>query len=135
MSAASRKRRIEEVMASVKPEAELVEDDAIALLLAKEAARRRERASGAAGVSAYLGAEPSAATNPAPVNKTFLRNVIGAVAGHNRRNQEEQCWRQKRLDETFVGGGGGGQGAGAGAGAGAVYLAQPAPGASATKIE
>ena len=155
-SSSSRKRRIEEVMASVKPETDLQEvrydhrlawfaataaasprpfalrivdfihhspslrlqDDAVARIIAKEAARRRERAGGTAGVAAYLGAEPSSATNPAPVNKTFLRNVIGSVTGHNRRNQEEQCWRQKRLDTRFTGGDGDGEGGGGGGGGG-----------------
>jgi len=75
-------------------------DDEVARIISEEAARRRARAR-IAGVGAYLEREPAPpSTRPGDVNKQFLGRTVGAVLGHNRRNQESQCWQQRGLESA-----------------------------------
>jgi hypothetical protein len=74
------------------------EDNVIAEIIAEEARRRRERAR-SAGVLAYL--EPEPTSSSIDINKRFLGNIVQSVCNHNRRNQEDQSWRQHKLDEIL----------------------------------
>ena len=83
----------------IAPELDPQGDEAIANLIKEEAARRRAKAQ-AKGVLAYLTPAPQAGTTE--VNKTFLRNMIGSVTNHNRRNQVRgavQSMRPGRRDD------------------------------------
>ena len=66
-----------------------MDDEEIAAIIAQEALRRKERARHS-GVLSYMDPLPTAAS--VNVNKRFLTGMIASVAGHNRRNQEEQCY-------------------------------------------
>jgi hypothetical protein len=79
---------------------QVADDAAIASVIAEEAERRRERAK-SAGVLAYL--EPDQTAASTEVNKRFLGSMITSVLGHNRRNQEGQCWRAKGLEPVVEG--------------------------------
>lgn len=68
--------------------------DQIAAIVAQEAAKRRERAA-AKGVLSYL--EPVPKSQGTEVNRQFMRNTIRAVSSHNRRQEEEGCWRKHGL--------------------------------------
>ena len=72
-----------------------MDDTAVAAIIAAEAARRRQFASSAALAWRDAPTEPDP---PAELNKRYLGAVVSAVVGHNRRNQEEQSWRQRGLD-------------------------------------
>ena len=75
-------------------------DDEIARIIAEEAARRRIQAQ-TVGVGAYLEREPlPPSTRPGDVNMHFLGRTVDAVLGHNRRNQESQCWQQRNLESA-----------------------------------
>jgi hypothetical protein len=79
---------------------ETEEDAEIARIISEERSRRRQQAK-ASGTLAYMDLDPSCATSA--VNKRFLGSVVKSVVGHNRRNQEEQCWRAKSLEPLIVG--------------------------------
>ena len=78
-------------------------DEEVARLILEEARRRRERAA-TAGVLAYRENSPLASSGPGDVNKRYLGSLVTAVVGHNRRNQEDQCWRAKALDNANASG-------------------------------
>jgi len=67
-------------------------DDAeVAAIIAAEAARRRQSDRGPMS-------EPMKVHQPpGELNKRYLGAMVSAVVGHNRRNQEEGCWRQRGL--------------------------------------
>eukprot|EP00615_Pteridomonas_danica_P009149 CAMPEP_0114367160 /NCGR_PEP_ID=MMETSP0101-20121206/29859_1 /TAXON_ID=38822 ORGANISM="Pteridomonas danica, Strain PT" /NCGR_SAMPLE_ID=MMETSP0101 /ASSEMBLY_ACC=CAM_ASM_000211 /LENGTH=184 /DNA_ID=CAMNT_0001516665 /DNA_START=31 /DNA_END=585 /DNA_ORIENTATION=+ len=75
-------------------------DDEIAAIIANEAKRRKDRAR-TAGVLAYLEPAPAAPVG-VDINKRFLGSIITSVCGHNRRNQEDQSWRQYGLDKKLA---------------------------------
>lgn len=39
---------------------------------------------------------------PKRINHAFLSNTVASVTSHNRRDQEESCWREKRLKESLM---------------------------------
>ncbi|CAM9164783.1 unnamed protein product [Choristocarpus tenellus] len=42
---------------------------------------------------------PAVPIGPSGVNKTFLLNTMMGLKSHNRREEEEDCWRQHRVQE------------------------------------
>ena len=74
------------------------EDAEVARIIAEEA-QRRARLAKKAGVLGYLQSLPQeSAGGPAEINKRYLSAEIRSVVGHNRRNQEESCWRERKLE-------------------------------------
>ncbi len=73
-----------------------MDDNEIARIIAEEASKRRERAR-LSGVMSYM--DPLPTSTSIDVNKRYLGAVVHSVLGHNRREQQEGCWRQRSLDE------------------------------------
>lgn len=71
-------------------------DEEIANIIKAQATRHKERLC-AKGVLSYQPAEQSSSS--LEVNKTFFARTIVSVSAHNRREEEDQCYRQRTQSE------------------------------------